>query len=163
MTCLSTHHAAPSTQPFSLEGREPGKTPTGCQGPTLPGWWVRCGDRLEGQSHLQSHQTFPSGLERPQDYRHRRLVPHDPQPSPPGTHQQSTWALSQLFWVALRILLISGVQASRTCQGQPVRENPLPFLLGTFLLSTGLPHCPLYLCHRFARPVGSPAPLEEGG
>lgn len=84
MTCLSTHHAAPSTQPFSLAGREPGKTPTGRQGHTLPGWWVRCGDRLEGRSYLQSHQTFPSGLERPQDYRHRRLVPHDPQPSPPA-------------------------------------------------------------------------------
>lgn len=121
--------------------------------PSLPHWWAHSGDRLEGQFHPDSHQTFPPGLERPQECRHETLVSHSLHlsvlahiscPHRPSDHFaglasgsfSSQWS-RQVFSVI-----------SRTCSSQS--QSPRP-------------HCPLSLCHRLVGSRVSLAPPEEDG
>lgn len=154
---------SPSTQRPLFSGSGARKGPHWLPGgPTLPSWWGHCGDHLEGQSHLQSHQTVLPALKglRAADSGHS-CPRSGPYPSP-SVHVSSPPRHSpKLSWVGLWIL-ISVVQASRICQSQHVRGH-IPawdFYVCGRTCSSGLP-CLLSLCHSLVGSPGGPASLEE--
>lgn len=88
---------SPSTPRFLFSESRARKGPHWLPGgPTLPSWWGHCGDPLEGQSHLQNHQTVPPALRglRAADTGH--LCPRSVSLAL-GTREQSAQALSSAF------------------------------------------------------------------
>lgn len=152
---------SPSTQRLLFSGSGARKGPHWLPGgPTLPSWWGHCGDHLEGQSHLQSHQTVLPAL--------KGLRAADTGHSCPrsvslalSTRQQSAQALSQAFlgWPPNPHLSGPGKQDLSESAG----EGHIPawdFYVCGRTCSSGLP-CLLSLCHSLVGSPGGPASLEE--
>lgn len=118
------------------------------------------------KASLTCRVTCHPSLERPQDCRHRTLVPTAQSLALCMCQQELFPGFPSSFGSASEFSSSQQSRQARLVRASAQGSTHLPSLPRTFMFATGLnsgPPCPLSLCHSLVGSLGSPASLEEDG